>query len=112
MKIAFDWDGTTWGYLGHKFLQDMALTLKNAGWEVVIISAVPASWKGNNVRESEIARLAPDFPYYVVYTDGHEAAGREKTRVMKELGIEWLVDDTEELCKQAIANGVRILQVR
>lgn len=112
MKIAFDWDGTTWGYLGHEFLQEMATTLKNAGWSVWIISAVPASWKGNPIREKEIELRAPDFSCVVVYTDGHEAAGKAKAEAMKELGIEWLVDDTEDVCKYAVENGVKVLQVR
>ena len=104
MKIAFDWDGTTWGYLGHKFLQDMALTLKKAGWEVIILSQVPEG--AIEQRRDQIKVIVPDLESFVV------ATWEDKAKVMKEQGIEWLVDDNETVCQMVIEQGLHVLQVR
>ncbi len=109
-KIAFDWEGVL-GFNGHAVLRQMAGTLKSAGWEVVIISAVPKEWEGNKIRENEIEASAPGFPYYMVFAEGHEDSGRQKSDIMKKLGIEFLIDDTDEVCKAAVENGVKVLHV-
>lgn len=104
MKIAFDWDGTTWGYGGHKFLCDMALALKQAGWEVVILSQVPQEWI--ELRRKDINALLPDFEAFVV------ANWSDKPIIMKEHGIEWLIDDNEMVCQMVKEAGLHVLQVK
>lgn len=110
MKIAFDLDGVL-GFEGVDEIRQLATTLKMVGWDVYIITAVPESWKGNGVREKQVEEICPGFPYRVVYTDGHEAAGKAKAEEMKTLGINLLIDDTENVCKAAKAEGVQVLHL-
>lgn len=110
MKIAFDLDGVL-GYEGVDEIRQLFTTLKMVGWEVWIITAVPESWKGNGMREKQVEELAPGTSYKVVYTDGHEAAGKAKAEEMKALGINLLIDDTENVCKAAKIEGVQVLHL-
>lgn len=108
MKIAFDWQGTL---DIHGELRDMADTLQKASWEVLVISAMPVTMKG--IREKEI-EAGTNLPYKVVYHElenYHQAAGEAKVKLMKELGINILVDDTEEVIKVVRANGLKALQI-
>lgn len=110
MKIAFDLDGVL-GYQGTDEIRQLAQTLKMVGWDVWIITAVPVSWQGTNQREKQVEEICPGFPYKVVYTDGHEDAGKAKAKEMKQLGINLLIDDTENVCKAAKAEGVEVLHL-
>jgi len=110
MKIAFDCDGVL-GYDGVDIIRELAMALKNGGHEVYIVTSVTISWKGKGLREQQLAQIAPGFPYRIVYTDGHEAAGTAKAEEMKKLGINLLIDDTENVCKAAKANGVEVLHL-
>lgn len=110
MKIAFDCDGVL-GYDGVKEIRELASILKACGNEVWIITSVPKSWIGTGTREKQLEQIAPGFPYKIVYTDGHEEAGKAKAKEMKDLGINLLVDDTENVCKSAKAEGVEVLHL-
>lgn len=110
MKIAFDCDGVL-GYEGVDIIRELASTLKNNGNDVYIITAVPTSWKGTNQREKMLEQLFPGYPYRVVYTDGHSEAGKAKAKEMKELGVNLLIDDTENVCWAAKEEGVEVLHL-
>ena len=109
-RIAFDCDGVL-GYDGVDIIRQLAQTLKMVGWEVYIISSVPTSWKGTNQREMMLEQIFPGYPYRVVYTDGHEEAGKAKAKEMKELGINLIIDDTEAVCKSIKAEGIQVLHL-
>ena len=106
MKIAFDWQGTL---DVHQELREMAITLKNAGWEVIIISAIPADL--HNVRENEIKASGIDLPYRIVVASDHYEQGKAKAEIMKEMGISLLVDDTENVVKAVRDSGLKVLQI-
>ena len=106
MKIAFDWQGTL---DIHQELREMALSLQKAGWEVIIISAIPASL--HNSREEEIKASGLEIPYRIVVASDHYEQGLAKAKVMKELGISLLVDDTENVVKAVRDNGLKVLQI-
>jgi hypothetical protein len=109
-KIAFDWQGTL---DVNPILLELALTLKNdPEWEVIIISAMPVTMPG--VREKEIEAGAKGLPYKVVYHElenYHQAAGEAKVALMKELGIELLVDDFAKVVKTVREAGLKVLQI-
>jgi|SRR3990167_1068713 len=105
-KIAFDWQGTL---DIHPELREMALSLQKAGWEVVIISAIPANL--HNVREEEIKSSGLNLPYRLVVASDHYEQGKAKSEVMKELGISILVDDTVNVVKAVRDNGLKVLQI-
>ena len=106
MKIAFDWQGTL---DVHSELREMALSLQQCGWEVVIISAIPADL--HNGREEEIKASGIDLPYRIVVASDHYEQGKAKSQVMKEMGITLLVDDTENVVKAVRDSGLKVLQI-
>ena len=110
MKIAFDCDGVL-GNDGVDEIRQLAQTLKMVGWEIYILTSVPTSWKGTNQREKMLDELFPGFAYRVVYTDGHIEAGKAKAKEMKELGINLIIDDTEDVCKAIKAEGIQVLHL-
>ena len=106
MKIAFDWQGTLDIHLE---LREMALSLQKAGWEVVIISAIPQDL--HNGREEEIKTSGMGLPYRIVVASDHYEQGKAKAQVMKEMGISLLVDDTENVVKAVRDSGLKALQI-
>lgn len=109
MKIAFDYQGTL---DDHPLLAAMATTLKASGWDVWIISAMPVNRP--HEREQAIESSGLGLPYRVVYHEldnYHVAAAQKKIELMRELGIEWLVDDNEEVVKTVRAAGLKALQL-
>ena len=106
MKIAFDWQGTL---DIHKELREMALSLQDAGWEVVIISAIPVNL--HNAREEEIKASGIGLPYRIVVASEHYEQGLAKAKVMKEMGITIMVDDTENVVKAIRDSGLKVLQI-
>ncbi len=109
MKIAFDYQGTL---DTHAELVVMALDLKDAGWDVIILSAMPVTMQG--IREKEIEAANIQLPYKIVYhalEDYHAAAGREKVLYMKEHGISLLVDDNADVIKVVREAGLIVLQI-
>lgn len=109
-KIAFDWQGTL---DENPALMEMARTLRDGGWEVWIISAMPIG------REVEREKAIADgniyqFPWTVVYhspKNYHESAGQAKIEVMQDKGINLLVDDNEIVCKMVRKAGMKALLI-
>ena len=106
MKIAFDWQGTL---DIHPELRSMALDLQKVGWEVIIISAIPANL--HNGREEEIKASGIGLPYRIVVASDHYEQGIAKANIMKEMGITLLIDDTENVIKAVRDNGLKALQI-
>lgn len=107
-KIAFDWQGTL---DVNPLLHQMAYSLRDAGWEVLIISAMPVNRPGEREKEIE---AHTHLPYKVVYHElenYHHAAGEAKVKLMKELGISLLVDDVPEVVAAVRKTGLQALQI-
>lgn len=103
MKYAIDYGGVL---QTHEWVREMAKALLAAGHEVYCITAVPNHWKGTGRREKEVADLG--IPFTGVHLTYHDTvdgsdhvvtqeqayqAGKEKAKVMKQLGVEVLFDD-------------------
>lgn len=108
MKIAFDWQGTLDSYAE---LRNMAEALLSAGWEVIIVSAMPITMHG--IREAEIKKNT-DLPFVVVYhglENYHKSAAQAKVNYLKEHNIDFIIDDYPDVCIAMKEAGIHVLQI-
>lgn len=116
--VAFDFGGTL---AAQPALQQLAVALVRAGFEVHIISAVPNEpLYARESTLSEIRKLCEELEiqlagvHIVLHPrgdNGSQVAGREKVRVMQEIGANWLIDDNVVVAGVVREAGLEVVRV-
>jgi len=106
MKYAFDWGGTL---SNNPELQEIARQLVKAGHEVHIISV---AWPQEK-REDALAHLKGDLftHLHVILETGGTKHGKEKCKIMEQIGCRIIFDDNEDVTSVARYKGLLGIKV-
>lgn len=102
MRYAFDFYGTLWrDHEGpNEPMVNLARDLLDAGYEVHVISHIPAA---NSPRPTTLKIESLGLPFTSVHVGSH---GVGKHFKMRELGCDVILDDSPPVCQRAVDGGL------
>lgn len=109
MIVGFDY----WQVISHypEYFRRLALMHQEAGYEVVVISAVGSKRKGTVEVDVRLAGLPNGVRVYEVVFEHPSQSPELKLAKCRELGVDVFYDDRDDVCRLLNANGILAMRV-
>lgn len=109
MIVGFDY----WQVISHypEYFRSLALMHQEAGYEVVVISAVGSKRKGTVGADVRQAGLPNGVRVHEVVFDHPSQSPKLKLAKCRELGVGIFYDDRDDVCRRLNAHGILSMRV-